>query len=321
MIELSGKTVLVTGGSRGIGACAVRSLRRAGAEVVIHYARATEAAEALAAEVGADHCHLVQADLAADDGATALWREALAWHERIDVLVNNAGIYTVAPLDADLETWHRTWRETLQVNLMAAADLCREAIGHWRAKGRGGGGGILVNVASRAAFRGDAPDQSHYAASKGGLVALTRTLARAHAADKVLAYVVAPGFVRTEMAEKFVAEHGEEAAAWDIPMGEIAAPEDVGNIIAFLASGLAPHTTGATIDIGDPASGLRQSKRIFEIFPIIYIMRLSTQDHRKAAYPPTAARSGALTARNQISVRVIPSMAVAPNPLEASSRP
>jgi NAD(P)-dependent dehydrogenase (short-subunit alcohol dehydrogenase family) len=247
MIELSGKVVLVTGASRGIGACTVRSLRQAGADVVVHYGRSAEQARALAAEVGADHCHLVQADLAADDGAASLWRAALAWRGRIDILVNNAGIYTVAPLESDLESWHRLWRETLQVNLMAAADLCRDAIGHWRTGGRGGG--ILINVASRAAFRGDGPDQSHYAASKGGLVALTRTLARAHAKDKVLAYVVAPGFVRTEMAQVFIAEHGEQAAAGDIPMGEIAAPEDVANVIAFLASGLAPHSTGATIDI------------------------------------------------------------------------
>ena len=245
MIELSGKVVLVTGASRGIGACTVRSLRQAGADVVVHYGSSAEQAQALAAEVGAEHCHLVQADLATDDGATVLWRDALAWRRRIDVLVNNAGIYTVAPLDGDLESWHRLWRETLQVNLMAAADLCRDAIGHWQ----GRGGGILVNVASRAAFRGDGPDQSHYAASKGGLVALTRTLARAHAKDKVLAYVVAPGFVRTEMAETFIAQHGEQAAAGDIPMGEIAAPEDVANVITFLASGLAPHSTGATIDI------------------------------------------------------------------------
>jgi NAD(P)-dependent dehydrogenase (short-subunit alcohol dehydrogenase family) len=137
------------------------------------------------------------------------------------------------------------WRETLQVNLIAAADLCREAIGHFRERGRG----IIVNVTSRAAFRGDAVEHMHYGASKGGLTAFTRSIAREYARDNVLAYTVAPGFTRTDMAEPFIARHGEGAAAGDIPIGEIADPQDVGNIIAFLASGAARHATGANIDV------------------------------------------------------------------------
>ncbi len=245
MIEMSGKLVLVTGGSRGIGACAVRALAGAGAEVVVHYARNTGRAEALAAEGGPERCHLLGADFAAEDGAEALWQGALAWQGRVDVLVNNAGIYAPCAPEAAIADWHQGWRETLQVNLIAAADLCRGAIAHFREQG----GGTIINVASRAAFRGDAPDFMAYAASKGGLVALTRTIARGYARDGILAYTIAPGFVRTEMAEPFLESEGEAAITADIPMGAVAEPEDVGNVIAFLAAGLAPHATGATIDI------------------------------------------------------------------------
>ncbi len=245
MIDLTGKVILVTGGSRGIGAAIVRALAGAGAEVVLHYGQSRARAEALAEEVGHARCHLVGADL--DDGGAVpgLWRDALAWKGRIDVLVNNAGIYAGAGVDADFETWAEVWARTLRINLVAAAHLCREAVRHFRERG----GGTIVNIASRAAFRGDAPDYIHYAASKGGMIALTRTIARAFAADGVLAYAVAPGFVRTEMAEEFFAEHGEEGVVSEIPLGDVAPPGDVANVVAFLASDLAPHATGTTIDV------------------------------------------------------------------------
>lgn len=245
MIEMSGKVVLVTGGSRGIGACAVRALAGVGAEVILSYAQAADQAQAVAAEVGPERCHVLQAQLAEADAATALWRQALAWKGHIDVLVNNAGIYTHCPIESEIGEWHRLWRETLQVNLIAAADLCREAIGHFRERD----GGIIVNVTSRAAFRGDSAEHMHYGASKGGLTALTRSIAREYARDNVLAYTVAPGFTRTDMAESFIERHGEGAAAGDIPIGEIADPQDVANIIAFLASGAARHATGTNIDV------------------------------------------------------------------------
>ena len=245
MIEMSGKVVLVTGGSRGIGACAARTLARAGAQVILSYVRSAEQARALAAEAGGGSCHSLQADFAEPGAATALWHEAVAWTGHVDVLVNNAGIYTSCPLESTLAEWHELWRETLQVNLIAAADLCREAIGHFQ----GRDGGIIINVASRAAFRGDAVEHMHYGASKGGLVALTRSIARHYAPQNILAYTVSPGFTRTDMAQRFIAAHGEGAAASDIPMGEIADPEDVGNVIVFLASGLARHATGTNIDI------------------------------------------------------------------------
>lgn len=245
MIDLTGKVVLVTGGSRGIGAAIVRTLAGAGADVVLHYGQSRDRAEALAGEVGAEHCHLVSADLDDGEAVPGLWRDALAWRGHIDVLVNNAGVYLSAGIDDDFAIWAEVWARTLRINLVAAAHLCREAVRHFR----GRGGGAIVNIASRAAFRGDAADYTHYAASKGGMVALTRTIARAYGADNIVAFAVAPGFVRTEMAEEFFALHGEEPVVREIPLGEVAAPEDVANVVAFLASGLARQSSGTTIDV------------------------------------------------------------------------
>lgn len=244
MIDLHGKVILVTGGSRGIGAVTVQTLADAGADVILHYGRTQPAAQAIAENIGRDRCYLLQADLAVANASFALWQAAIAWKGQIDVLVNNAGIIQAAGVDDD-EIWADAWQQTLQVNLIAVADLCREAIRHFRDRA----GGTIINVASRAAFRGDAPEYMHYAASKAGVIALTRSIARGFAHQNILAYAVAPGFVSTKMADAFVQEYGEAAVTRDIPLGKLAPPQDVANTIAFLASGLAPHATGTTIDI------------------------------------------------------------------------
>lgn len=196
MIDLKGKTVLVTGGSRGIGAAIVRASAAAGAFVLLHYARSREAAETLRAEIGPASCQLLAADLAQADAASDLWRAAEAAAPRIDILVNNAGIFLPAPIAAPMADWQRSFALVMQVNLTAPAELCKLAVAHFRK----GGGGKIINIASRAAHRGDAPDQWPYAASKGALVALTKTIARGYAAENILAFAVAPGFTETDMA-------------------------------------------------------------------------------------------------------------------------
>ena len=245
MIHLDGKTCLVTGASGGIGLVTARTLADAGARVVVHYHAQREPAEALVRALGENRAFAIAADLGAPDGPTRLFRDALARAGAIDVLVNNAATMPPATIDDDLETWHRAWNRTLQVNLVAAADLCREALLHFRGKK----GGTIINIASRAAFRGDSPEYMAYAASKAGLVALTRSIARGFGKDGVLAYAVAPGFVTAGMADSFYREHGTDAIVREIPLGEIAPPEDVANVVAFLASGLARHATGTTIDV------------------------------------------------------------------------
>ncbi len=243
-MDLTGKVVFVTGASRGIGAATVEALLSAGASVVAHLGRSGQGGEALLAAHGEARVRVVAGDLARPGEAARLFQEAVAWRGHVDVLVNNAGIAPSVTVDDPLAAWTAVWGETLQVNLLSVAEGCREAIAHYRTRG----GGAIINIASRAAFRGDNPDAMHYAASKGGVIALTRSIARGFAREGVLAYAVAPGWVRTDMAEAYLRDHASDVAR-DIPMGDAAPPQDVANTVVFLAAGLAPHMTGATLDI------------------------------------------------------------------------
>ena len=239
----------MTGGSRGIGAASVRQIVAAGGRAIVHFGSNKAAAEALAEEVGTENVHLVQADLRFVDQTERLWREAVAWCGHIDVLVNNAGIYEICSPDWDLDDWLAGWERTLRINLVSAAQLCRSAVAHFRERG----GGIIVNVSSRAAHRGDDFLHQQYGASKAGMLALNRSIARACAKENILAYGVAPGFVDTDMASDVIAERGRDTLGKMYPTGKIIPPEEVASVIVFLASGIAPQTTGNTIDLSGGA--------------------------------------------------------------------
>lgn len=245
MNELQDKLVVVTGGSRGIGTATVKMAVAAGARVVFSYWSSGRRAHALVQKLGAGRCHAVKADFGSAADVHRLWNEALRWGGQVDVLVNNAATRPAVSEDAAHELWQRAWMETLQVNLVAAAQLCRLAVGHFR----GQRAGIVVNIASRPAFRGDRPEFFHDGAAKAGLVSLTRGIARFHARDGVLAYVLVPGMIRTEQAEEFARHYGKAAALDEIPLGELGRPEDVADLVCYLASGRARYATGATIDI------------------------------------------------------------------------
>jgi NAD(P)-dependent dehydrogenase (short-subunit alcohol dehydrogenase family) len=249
MIKLDSKVVLITGGSRGIGAATVRMVVEAGGEAVIHYGSNEAAARALAHEAGKKRVHLCRANLLSAQETERLWDDAVAWRGRIDVLVNNAGVYEKNALDLSIDDWLAGWERTMRINLYSAAQLCRRAVQHFR----GRGGGILINVASRAAHRGDSIDHLQYGASKAGMLALNRSIARNAAKDNILAYGVAPGFVLTDMVGEYVAEHGLDNMAAMYPTGRVATPEEVAAVITFLASGIAPQTTGSTIDLSGGA--------------------------------------------------------------------
>jgi 3-oxoacyl-[acyl-carrier protein] reductase len=243
-IDLTGKNVLVTGASRGIGAAIARCMGNAGARVALHYRRERDAAAALAHEIGRG-AESFAADLQSPSECQRLWGAVLQRFGHVDVLVNNAGIALSSPLDQSLEDWLEQWDETLAVNLRAVALLCRLAVAHLKERG----GGRIINISSRAAFRGDQPDYLAYAASKGGLVALTRSIARYFGKAGITAFNVAPGFTRTEMAQAFFDQYGADYGTSDIALTRLTEPDDIAPTVAFLASGLADHATGSTIDL------------------------------------------------------------------------
>jgi 3-oxoacyl-[acyl-carrier protein] reductase len=242
---LTERVALVTGAAGGIGSATARALADAGAHVVVHDLDPEGELRRLAAELG-DRALPLAADLAQPRGASDLWREALDWKGRLDVLVNNAGIYEAADPEGELEPWVESWQRTLAICLVSPATLCREAIRTFRDQDEGG---IIVNLASRAAFRGEDAEYWHYAAAKAGVVAMTKTIARQYGRDGVTAFAVAPGFVNTPFNDPAVARHGLDFFAEDTGLGAVAEPEDVANVIAFLASGKARHATGTTVDV------------------------------------------------------------------------
>jgi NAD(P)-dependent dehydrogenase (short-subunit alcohol dehydrogenase family) len=225
--------ILITGASRGIGAAAYSLLSSHGQQVIGHSTRGSD--------------ELIPGDLADPTAPRHVWETALGrLGGRIDVLVNNAGIYESVPDHATDEEWHAEWQRTLTINLQASADLSRLAVNHFRGRG---GGGRIVNVASRAAFRGDSPSHWHYAASKGAMVSMTRTVARGYAADGILCFAVAPGFTVSEMTDEYLQGRGGAQIVADIPLGRVASTDEVAETIRWLAIDAPASATGTVIDV------------------------------------------------------------------------
>lgn len=244
-VDLSGMHILVTGASSGIGTAIARELAQAGAAVGVHYNHNKESAQSLEKEIG-HGAKAFKANLAVPEECSRLFLDALEAFETIDVLVNNAGIIINSPLEsAAAEQWMEDWNKTIMVNLTASGILTRAAISHFLDHD----GGRIINIASRAAFRGDTPDYLAYAASKGGMVAMSRSIARAYGKDNIKSFVVAPGFVRTGMARQFIEQYGEGLVVNDLALSRLTEPEDIAPTVVFLASGFMDHATGCTIDI------------------------------------------------------------------------
>lgn len=241
---LEGQVVLVTGASGGIGAAIVERLAAEGARPIIHYGRDRDGAEGLLLRIDG-RGWLVQSDLSAPEGAFALWQQAVDVAGRVHGLVNNAGIRTEISIEASAQEWHAAWQKEFQINFFAAADLSKEAIRHFKANG----GGRIVNIASRAGQRGYAADAMPYGATKAALVNLTKSIARSFGADGVTAVAIAPGWVRTDMAEDFIATHGMATAVADIPIGEMAAPSDLAELVTFVLRQSQASLNGATLDV------------------------------------------------------------------------
>jgi NAD(P)-dependent dehydrogenase (short-subunit alcohol dehydrogenase family) len=223
--------ILITGASRGIGA-ATRTALAPAATIVGQATRAVDG--------------LVAADLDEPGAAAALWQEVLDQLGSVDVLINNAGVFEANPLDADDADWLAGWERTMRINLTASAELCRLAVRHWQARGVPG---RIVNVASRAAYRGDSPAHWHYAAAKAGMVAMTKTIARGYAKDGILAFAICPGFTMTGMADDYLASRGGDKLLADIPLGRVAMPDEVAEMARWLALDAPASMTGAVLDV------------------------------------------------------------------------
>jgi NAD(P)-dependent dehydrogenase (short-subunit alcohol dehydrogenase family) len=238
--------VLVTGATRGIGAAILQALPPGRARAVGHGRHATGPGWRAA-------------DLSEPGAGDLLWDAALdALDGRIDVLVNNAGIYEGVDPHAPAAEWQAAWARTLQVNLQAAADLSRRALLHFgeRPPDRRGERGRIVHVASRAAHRGDGPMHWHYAAAKAGMVAMAKSMARAYAAQGIGCFTVAPGFTATDMAAGALAGEGAAALVAEIPLGRVARAEEVAEAVRWLVLDAPLAMTGAVLDLNG-ASHLR----------------------------------------------------------------
>jgi NAD(P)-dependent dehydrogenase (short-subunit alcohol dehydrogenase family) len=225
--------ILITGASRGIGAAAYVLLKRRDHRVVGHSTKGSDV--------------LIAGDLTDPSAPRNIWDTALAELDgQIDVLVNNAGIYEGVADNATDDEWHRAWNRTLTINLQAAADLSKLAVSHFLDLGIPG---RIVNIASRAAFRGDSPQHWHYAASKAALVGMTKTIARGYASEGILCFAVAPGFTVSEMTAEYLQGRGGAKIVADIPLGRVASTDEVAEVIRWLATEAPASSTGSIVDV------------------------------------------------------------------------
>jgi 3-oxoacyl-[acyl-carrier protein] reductase len=241
-INLKNKNILVTGASRGIGKGLAIGLGKAGARIAVHYQNNRELAEQTALEIG-NNSFAVQANLKNPEEIEKLFKEVVGKFGQLNVLVNNAGIFKMSLIESD--SWLDDWNETLDVNLRAAALLSRLAILHFQPRG----GGRIINISSRAAFRGDGPEHLAYAASKAGMVALSKSIARGFGKDNITSFLIAPVWVETDMSVESVEKYGKDFIIKDIALNKLTEPKDLAPMVALLAGGYADHATGTTIDM------------------------------------------------------------------------
>src|SRR5438309_1199300 len=211
--------ILISGASRGIGAAAYALLKKHGHQVVGHSTKGSDV--------------LIAGDLADPAAPRRIWETALAELGQIDVLVNNAGIYEAIADNAGDDDWHQAWARTMTINLQAAADLSKLAVSQFLDLGIPG---RIVNIVSRASYRGDSPQHWHYAASKAGMVGMTKTIARGYASERILCFAVAPGFTVSEMTADYPQGRGGAQIVADILPGRVASPEEVPDVISWLAT-------------------------------------------------------------------------------------
>ncbi|WP_143959282.1 SDR family NAD(P)-dependent oxidoreductase [Litoribacter populi] len=243
-INLSGQRILVTGASRGIGKAIAQQLSESGAEVLLHYNSSEKETQELQKSLP-NPSHPVACDLSNLQAVMGWLPSLVEKFGPIDAIVNNAGIAISTPDNAPTSDWTADWLKTMDVNINAMAIICKEFVEH----AKGNSNGRIINISSRAAFRGDTPDYLAYASSKAAIVSYTRSLARYYGKEGIKAFIIAPGFTKTDMAQDFMDQYGEDFALNDIALNQLTEPKDIAPMVTLLCSGLADHSTGCTIDI------------------------------------------------------------------------
>ena len=244
-IDLTNKKILLTGGSDGIGKGVADFLMKNGAQVAVHYNSNKASAEALAAKYKDTRSKAFKADLSKEEQVFTLFEEVKKHFGKIDVIILNAGVFLQHSTKETTGNWLAVWKKTMDINLNSVGLLTKLGIDHFRVNGEG----TFVYIGSRAVFRGETEEYLAYAASKGGIVSLARSVARSFGKHNIRSFIVSPGFTRTQMAESFIAKYGEERVLNEIALNKLTTPEDLAPLIALMCSGLMDHATGATIDI------------------------------------------------------------------------
>jgi NAD(P)-dependent dehydrogenase (short-subunit alcohol dehydrogenase family) len=251
-IDLSNKIVLVTGASRGIGKAIALKFGKANADVIVHYHKNKERAEETMQSLGDGNHFMVQANVADPSSIQKMMDTVWSKANKIDVLINNAGLFLETPIARlNYEEWQDNWAQTINTNLIGPANLTFLVA----KKMMECGGGKIINISSRGAFRGE-PDAPCYGASKAGLNAMSQSLAKALGPHNVFVYVIAPGFVQTEMVRDMLQGESGQQIRNQSPIGRVAYPSEIANTALFLASDGIDFLTGGIIDING-ASYLR----------------------------------------------------------------
>ena len=240
--------VLLTGSSKGIGYKIAKDLLAEGHELALHYNKNESTLEALL-EKDRTGSFSIQADLSKQDEIKKLVVSTIDKLSFPDCIINNAGIAESADISIDINKWSKMFDKTIDINLKAPSIIFKEFLKHKRDK-KINSRLRIINIASRAAFRGEQQDYISYACSKGGIISLTKTMSRSFGeSDNIVAISIAPGFVRTEMAQSFIDKHGEEVIKQGITLDRLTEPKDISPIVALIVLGKMDHSTGSTIDI------------------------------------------------------------------------
>ncbi len=251
-MDFSNKTVLITGGSRGIGRATAIAFAEKGATVAINFRNNSDAAKETINNLEGDGHFAAKADISNPIAVQKLVDAVVKEFGHLDIVVNNAGIYLPHPIDdSKYEDWREAWTQTLSVNLTGAANICYCAAQQMLKQNSG----RIVNVTSRGAFRGE-PDHPAYGASKAGLNSMSQSLAKKLAPHNIYVTAIAPGFVETDMASEFLEGETGKAIKAQSPLNRAASPEEIARAILWLASEGCEYATGTILDVNG-ASYLR----------------------------------------------------------------